>query len=117
MSNLRGVHSVRSFEVFDNRNSKNFLSIDTPVARKAILLGVALLALKQFTGSTAMVNYAGEIFKVSGSNVDPNLSAIIIGVIQVIATFTPTLLVDRAGRKVVSYSWISWMNLSTYPNQ
>ncbi len=71
------------------------------------MLGVALLALKQFTGNTTMLNYAGEIFKVSGSHLGPNVSAIIIGVIQLVGTFTPTILVDKAGRKVISYSWIS----------
>lgn len=64
-------------------------------------IGVALLALKQFTGNTTMLNYAGEIFKVSGSQLGPNKSAIIIGIIQLIGTFTPALLVDKAGRKVI----------------
>lgn len=77
--------------------------IDTHVTRKAIMLGLALLALKQFTGNTTMLNYAGQIFKDSGSHLSPNLSAIAIGIIQVVGTFTPTLLVDRAGRKVISY--------------
>lgn len=48
-----------------------------------------------------MLNYAGEIFKVSGSHLGPNMSAIIIGIIQLVGTFTPTFLVDRAGRKVI----------------
>lgn len=49
-----------------------------------------------------MLNYAGEIFKVSGSHLGPNMSAIIIGIIQLVGTFAPTLLVDKAGRKVIS---------------
>ncbi|KAG4071907.1 hypothetical protein HA402_006068 [Bradysia odoriphaga] len=86
----------------DKENYKSTWSaFNTPVARKAVFLGVALLALKQFTGNTTMLNYAGEIFKVSGSHLGPNMSAIIIGIIQLVGTFTPTLLVDRAGRKVL----------------
>lgn len=73
----------------------------TPIARKAIFIGVTLLALKQFSGLYAMLNYAGHIFKESGSFIDPNLCSIIIGVIQLIGTYVPTLLVDRAGRKVL----------------
>ncbi|KAJ6645536.1 Facilitated trehalose transporter Tret1, partial [Pseudolycoriella hygida] len=76
-------------------------AFNTPIARKAIFFGVTLLALKQFTGNTTMLNYAGQIFKDSGSHLSPNLSAIIIGIIQLIGTFTPTILVDRAGRKVL----------------
>lgn len=74
---------------------------NTPIARKAIYLGVALLALKQFTGNTTMLNYAAGIFEVSGSHLSSNVSAIIIGVIQLVGTFTPALLVDRAGRRVL----------------
>lgn len=48
-----------------------------------------------------MLNYAGQIFKDSGSHLDPKVSAIIIGIIQLVGTFAPTLLVDRAGRKVI----------------
>lgn len=75
------------------------------MARKAVYLGMGLLALKQFTGNTTMLNYAGEIFKVSGSHLGPNMSAIIIGIIQLVGTFTPTLLVDKAGRKVIIKSF------------
>lgn len=81
--------------VFDEENV-----IATPVARKAIFIGLTLLGLKKFCGLYAMLNYAGQIFKDSGSQLDPNLSAIIVGCIQLVGTYVPTLLVDRAGRKV-----------------
>lgn len=47
-----------------------------------------------------MLNYAGTIFKESGSEISPNLSAIIIGVIKLIGNYVPTILVHRAGRRV-----------------
>lgn len=94
--------TIRTF-IVANRKFQFFylILIDTPVARKAIFFGIALLALKQFTGNTTMLNYAGQIFQDSGSDLDKNLSAIIIGIVQLLGTFTPTLLVDRAGRKVI----------------
>lgn len=85
----------------DPVDSVTWRDFTTPVARKAIFIGVTLLALKQFSGLYAMLNYSGHIFKESGSFIDPNLCSIIIGVIQLIGTYVPTLLVDRAGRKVL----------------
>lgn len=47
-----------------------------------------------------MVFYAGQIFAASGSSITPNMAAIVIGVVQLIGTYTSSLLVDRLGRKV-----------------
>lgn len=49
-----------------------------------------------------MINYTATIFAESGSDVSPNLSAIICGAIQLLGTLVSTKLVDRAGRKVYS---------------
>lgn len=48
-----------------------------------------------------MLNYTATIFKESGSNLTPNMSAIVIGTIQVIGTIISTSLVEKAGRKVL----------------
>lgn len=47
-----------------------------------------------------MQNYTASIFEESGSNMSPNMSAIVVGVIQLIGSYAATNLVDRAGRKV-----------------
>lgn len=48
-----------------------------------------------------MMNFTSTIFKESGSNLSPNVSAIIVGGIQIIGSMLPTLLVDRLGRKMM----------------
>jgi hypothetical protein len=63
-------------------------------------MGIALMALNQFCGCFAMLNYTGTIFAESGSNLSPNLSAIIVGVIQIFGAYFSTALVEKAGRKV-----------------
>ncbi|KAI9585287.1 hypothetical protein GQX74_001134 [Glossina fuscipes] len=68
-------------------------------ARKAFLIGVALMALNQFCGCFAMINYTASIFEQSGSSLSPKISAIIVGVIQLLGSCASTLLVERAGRK------------------
>lgn len=60
------------------------------------------MALNQFCGCFAMLIYTATIFQKSGSNLSPNMSAIIVGVIQVIGSYVTTALVERAGRKVFS---------------
>lgn len=46
-----------------------------------------------------MLNYAGKIFKDSGSDLDTNISSIILISIQIMATFIATGLVDKLGRR------------------
>lgn len=64
------------------------------------MIGVVLVWLNQFCGCFAILNYQAEIFKDSGSSLSPNMSAIVVGVIQLIGAYIATFLVDRAGRKV-----------------
>lgn len=59
------------------------------------------MALNQFCGVFAMMNFTATIFAESGSNLSPNLSAIIVGGIQIIGSMFPPLLVDRIGRKMM----------------
>lgn len=46
-----------------------------------------------------MLNYTATIFEKAGSTLSPNMSAIIVGFIQIIGSYFSTVLVDRAGRK------------------
>lgn len=47
-----------------------------------------------------MQAYIANIFQESGSNLSPNISAIVVGIIQLVGSFASTFLVDRSGRKV-----------------
>lgn len=48
-----------------------------------------------------MINYTVSMFEDSGSSLSPNISSIVVGVIQVLGSFASTLLVDRVGRKLL----------------
>lgn len=56
------------------------------------------------SGTYALVSYASMIFDEAGSSVSPNISAIIVGCIQVVGVYCSTILVDRAGRKFLMVS-------------
>ncbi|CAD7088650.1 unnamed protein product [Hermetia illucens] len=72
-----------------------------PVARRVILIGVSLMALNQFCGGFAIISYTATLFEESGSSLSPNVSAIIVGVILIVGSYVSTLLVERAGRRVL----------------
>lgn len=70
------------------------------IARKAIITGLVMAVLFVYSGVTPMISYTATIFKETGSNLSPNMSAIVVGAIQLIGTCCGTQLVERVGRKV-----------------
>lgn len=73
----------------------------TPKVLRALMIAPVLTAVSAFSGSFAMTNYAVLVFKQTGSTIDPNLSAIVMGVLQVLGTYTASQLMDRLGRKTL----------------
>ncbi|KAH8377879.1 hypothetical protein KR093_007661, partial [Drosophila rubida] len=72
-----------------------------PTSRKACLIGLGLVASNQGCGCFALLNYTAMIFAESGSSLPPTIAAIVVGVIQVVGSYVATLLVERAGRKML----------------
>lgn len=60
-----------------------------------------LVFLNMFTGGFAIMTYAGKIFRDSGSSINPHLSSIIVGCSQVAGSYTSTIVIDQAGRKIL----------------
>jgi hypothetical protein len=73
----------------------------TKPAIKVIIIGSMLQFLEQFSGLFGLLFFVSTIFKYSGSNFSPNASSIIVGVIQLVGCYCSTLLVDKAGRKIL----------------
>ena len=66
------------------------------------ILVLMLMFFQQFSGVNAVIFYASDIFKTAQISIDVNLvSAVAIGVVQVVATLLSVLLVDKLGRKVL----------------
>ncbi|XP_004530296.1 facilitated trehalose transporter Tret1 [Ceratitis capitata] len=85
----------------EENNAITWRDINDPKTRKAFLIGIGIITLMQFSGCFAMLNYAGNIFQESGSSLSPTISTIIVGVIQLVGSYFSTLLVERAGRKLL----------------
>lgn len=82
-------------------SSFEWLDLISGPGRKAMIIGIVLASINQMCGCFAMLNYTANIFEEAGSSLSPNMAAIIVSVIQVIGSSTATILVDRAGRKVI----------------
>lgn len=72
-----------------------------PVNRKGFMLSLSLMFFQQFSGINAVIFYTVTIFKSAGSTMDPQVSSIVVGVVQVLMTFAAAVLVERAGRKIL----------------
>lgn len=60
-----------------------------------------LTAICNLSGSFAITSYAILVFKQTGSTIDPNVSAIVMAVLQVLGTYTASQLMERLGRKTL----------------
>lgn len=67
----------------------------------ALIVSLGLMTFQQMSGVNAVIFYSGKIFEASGSSMSPTTASIVIGVVQVLATYVSTLLIDRAGRRIL----------------
>ncbi|HBE9079290.1 sugar porter family MFS transporter [Serratia fonticola] len=75
------------------KDNKNF--------RRAVYLGVLLQVMQQFTGMNVIMYYAPKIFDLAGfaNTAQQMWGTVIVGLVNVLATFIAIGLVDRWGRK------------------
>ncbi|CAG4973565.1 unnamed protein product [Colias eurytheme] len=67
----------------------------------ALICSLGLMFFQQFSGINAVIFYTNQIFQSAGSNIPPAIATIIVGVVQTIATYISSLLVERAGRRIL----------------
>ncbi|WP_317627713.1 sugar porter family MFS transporter [Halotalea alkalilenta] len=73
--------------------------------RRSVLLGIGLQIVQQFTGMNVMMYFAPRIFEMSGfQGTEAQLwSTVVVGLVNVLATFIAIGFVDRLGRKPILY--------------
>ncbi|XP_054258047.1 facilitated trehalose transporter Tret1-like [Macrosteles quadrilineatus] len=106
---LRGYHyniqpelSVLREVVRANGNSKGSSLgelLSDPANTRALVVTLGLMAFQQLSAVNAVIFYSQPIFEAVGSSIDPTVSTIVIGGVQVLATYTSTVLIERAGRR------------------
>ncbi|EDW11065.2 uncharacterized protein Dmoj_GI16752 [Drosophila mojavensis] len=82
-------------------NAFNYKDFLTRPALKAYSMAILLIFTNQFTGTFCFASYMSDVFTLSHTTLDIGMCTIIIGVIQIVGTYTTTLLCDRFGRKIL----------------
>ncbi|CAG7718425.1 unnamed protein product [Allacma fusca] len=83
------------------QQSATFKDLLAPAILKPTLIALALMLFQQLSGVNAVIFYTTEIFLDAGSDLEPALCTIIVGIVQVVATVLSSILMDRAGRKLL----------------
>jgi len=68
---------------------------------KPIGISLMLMIIQQYGGINAVLFFCSDIFKYAGFSKNPNLATTIIGGLQFIVTIVVSLLIERAGRKIL----------------
>lgn len=90
----------------DNEEQKqNNLSVGEALGRKTSVRGLViclgLMFFQQVSGINAVIFFTTDIFIAAGSGIEPDIATIIVGVMQVAATFVASLVVDKLGRRIL----------------
>merc|ERR1711978_470285 len=64
-------------------------------------ISLVLMALQQLSGINYVLSYSQEIFQSSGSSIDPCISSMLTGAIQVAGTGFTTVIIEKLGRKIL----------------
>ncbi|ALC44659.1 CG10960 [Drosophila busckii] len=95
-------------------NKVNLLAaLGRSVNIKALSISLGLMFFQQVSGINAVIFFSESIFKDANTGIDPSLSTVLIGVMQVVATFVSTVVVDKLGRRLLLLASGSVMALST----
>ncbi|XP_065222917.1 facilitated trehalose transporter Tret1-like isoform X2 [Planococcus citri] len=89
-------------------------AFQTKAAKRGLLIGIGAMFFQQFSGCNAVIFYTKSIFQDAGATIDPNLSSIIIGVVQTLSTYIASLIVDKLGRRLLMLMSIIVMTLCTF---
>ncbi|MPC44991.1 Facilitated trehalose transporter Tret1 [Portunus trituberculatus] len=108
---LRGSFNDVEFELeaiqinyeMSSQTSSSLMDVFTRRHIRPFLLSMGLMLIQQLSGINAVIFYTVDIFEMSGSAISGHLSTIIVGVVNLLATFVANAVIDKVGRKVLVY--------------
>ncbi|GAB0091271.1 hypothetical protein DMENIID0001_060900 [Sergentomyia squamirostris] len=69
--------------------------------RRALIISFILIAGRNCCGIFPLINFTSSIFEEAGTDLTPNMSAIVVGLIQLIGIYISLMCIDRAGRRIL----------------
>lgn len=79
--------------------------------RKALLISIGMMLFLQLSGINIVIFYTGSIFDAANTGIPAELATILVGVMQVLATFVASMVVDRLGRRILLLASIATMGV------
>lgn len=104
LSKLRGPHTdvedeCRDIEEgIDTQDGFTYSEFKKPELSRPLLISLAIMFFQQFSGINAVMFYTVTIFKSAGVR-NSELSTVLVGAVQVVASAIACFLMDRAGRR------------------
>ncbi|ERL88448.1 hypothetical protein D910_05834 [Dendroctonus ponderosae] len=95
------VKITEDIEESKRNKTKLFEIFKCKATYKGLIISFGLMAFQQLSGVNAVLFYTNKIFQQSGGSLSPGQCSILVGAVQVFATLGSTLLIDRAGRKIL----------------
>lgn len=83
-----------------------------PSTRRALFISLGLMVFLQLSGINIVMFYTVSIFASAKTGIEPELATILVGAMQVLATFVAAMIVDRVGRRILLLVSIVVMSLS-----
>jgi SP family arabinose:H+ symporter-like MFS transporter len=84
----------------DKKNKKGLKELTTPLYRTALIIGLLLPALSQFSGINAVIYYGPRILDAAGFSLGGAFGGqVSIGIINMLFTFVAIFTVDKWGRR------------------
>ena len=80
---------------------KHLFTLSSSPTKRAVNIVCWLMIFRQVNGINAVIFYTVDIFQEAGGSLSPFLATIIVGIVQVVATYISSLLVERTGRRVL----------------
>lgn len=107
------IEEIRTAVTEAQENKASFMDIfKSKGLTKALFLSCSLVTIQQFSGINVVLFYAQDIFTDAGSSLAPEICTIIIGVVQVFASGSTPMLVERKGKRFLLILSAAGMGLS-----
>lgn len=106
------LEAIRAEQETVRENQESFFTtFSKSSTRRGLLISLSLVIFVQFAGINAVIFYTTFIFKSAKVAIQPSISTIIVGVMQFVATYISSMVVDKMGRRLLLLTSASIMCL------